>query len=90
MMSDAQLAYRCETCDAPPGVWCRSATGVTMSKLHQARHRPGARDEIAELARLIKRSAQGHGWCSTPPTRVAAYLLAQGVTLPTEIEGTKP
>jgi hypothetical protein len=39
-----------------------------------------------ELARLIKRSAQVRGWCSTPPLAIAKYLLAQGVTLPEPVE----
>lgn len=39
--------------------------------------------EAVELARLIKRSHVGRGWCSTTPATIALYLLAHGVTLPT-------
>lgn len=38
--------------------------------------------QTAQLARLIKRSTNGRGWCSTSPLMVARYLLSQGVTLP--------
>lgn len=40
----------------------------------------------AELARLIKRATEGRSWCSTRPLTIARYLLARGVTLPTEEE----
>lgn len=38
--------------------------------------------DAAELARLIKRATVGRGWCATPPSTIAYYLLAEGVTLP--------
>lgn len=39
-------------------------------------------EQADQLARLIKRAAQGRSWCSTRPLTIAQYLVANGVTLP--------